>query len=177
MGQDRPGGLRLLPLPPSLWPPAAYLGYGGTGKQVRDLLHVEDLLDCPAPPSSSERAPRSTDGSKTVGPRPAERVSVMRARLLIRPVTAIARHARRTRPNVESSRACRARITPRSGRSRRASRPCPRNGSRFVCVDHSNLGQRDDEPSARFEKLLLPLDELVEKVPRQDEVVVRVHRP
>ena len=25
--------------------PLAYIGYGGTGKQVRDLLHVDDLLD------------------------------------------------------------------------------------------------------------------------------------
>ncbi len=25
--------------------PLAYIGFGGTGKQVRDLLHVDDLLD------------------------------------------------------------------------------------------------------------------------------------
>jgi CDP-paratose 2-epimerase len=25
--------------------PLSYIGFGGTGKQVRDLLHVEDLLD------------------------------------------------------------------------------------------------------------------------------------
>jgi CDP-paratose 2-epimerase len=25
--------------------PLEYIGYGGTGKQVRDVLHVEDLLD------------------------------------------------------------------------------------------------------------------------------------
>ena len=25
--------------------PLSYIGFGGTGKQVRDLLHVEDLVD------------------------------------------------------------------------------------------------------------------------------------
>ena len=25
--------------------PLAYIGYGGAGKQVRDLLHVDDLVD------------------------------------------------------------------------------------------------------------------------------------
>jgi len=40
-----------------------YIGYGGTGKQLRDLLHVDDLVDLSRPsswPPRSRRARPST---------------------------------------------------------------------------------------------------------------------
>ena len=39
--------------------PLTYIGYGGAGKQVRDLLHVDDLVDL------VERAARSTPSAGT----------------------------------------------------------------------------------------------------------------
>ena len=41
--------------------PLSYIGYGGTGKQVRDLLHVDDLVDLDR--ATSSRAPEHWDGA------------------------------------------------------------------------------------------------------------------
>src|SRR5271165_4591336 len=46
----------------------------------------------------------------------------------------------------------------------------------MLCPDDADLWQRHDELPAATEELLLPLEKLVEEVPRQGEVVVRVHR-
>ena len=44
-GQGRPGRLHALAALPPRGRPLTYIGYGGTGKQVRDVLHVDDLCD------------------------------------------------------------------------------------------------------------------------------------
>ena len=46
--------------------PLTYIGYGGTGKQVRDLIHVDDLVDLVAlqlADPTAGRAPPSTSAA------------------------------------------------------------------------------------------------------------------
>ena len=45
MGKVDQGVFTLLDARAPLRSSARYIGYGGTGKQVRDLLHVEDLIE------------------------------------------------------------------------------------------------------------------------------------
>ena len=50
--------------------PLSYIGYGGTGKQVRDLLHVDDLIELvdlqlPTPSAGTASSATSAAGARS----------------------------------------------------------------------------------------------------------------